>query len=108
MYQVMSPHGPIFRTGQEIVITCEVITPGKFTFLYLEYCVSNGMEKTVLNYSGGSFGRIIFSTTDYCRNIFACRAWDDAGSTVEDRLILKVTGQLVKKYFCNVHTFLHT
>ena len=89
MYQVMSPHGPIFRTGQEIVITWEVITPGKFTFLYLEYCVSNGMEKTVLNYSGGSFGRIIFSTTDYCRTILACRAWDDAGNHTVQSLCVR-------------------
>ena len=110
VYLVVSPHGLIFRAGQEIVITCEVITPGKFTFRYLDYCVSNGMEKTVYNssVSSGRYGRIILSTIDYCRTIHACRAWDDAGSTVEDRLILKVTGQLVKIYFSNVHTLLHT
>ena len=96
-YVVTEPEGPVYQACEYIVFYCKVMTPGDFTFSHVFYCLSGGIEKVVAQFSPVSDTEI--STTQnscpsYCFNVRACRAWDDLGSTAEDRSLAKLTGQL--------------
>ncbi|CAI8017305.1 hypothetical protein GBAR_LOCUS10527, partial [Geodia barretti] len=95
-YIVTIPEGPIFQAGREIKYYCKVIAPGAFSFKMTKYCVHMGSEnlayQSPLSTNTTETSFIINSTPTYCMDKVGCTAWDDAGSTAEDKLSVHVTG----------------
>ena len=88
-----SLEGPVFPAGVEVTYSCRVITPGDSTFSVLTYCLSGGVEEVIFPPSQRQT-TLTFNTchTD-CFDVVACRAWDDLGSTAEERSLIQITGQ---------------
>ena len=94
-YVVTEPEGPVYQACEDIVFYCKVMTPGDFTFSHVYYCLSGGIEKVVALFSPVSNTGLSVTTPScisYCLNVRACRAWDDLGSTAEDKALAKLTG----------------
>ena len=68
------------------------MTPGSFSFRWTVYCQYRIVQEyPIFTDSGRSV--TITSTPHWCIDVFECTAWDDAGSTGQDRLLIEVTGQ---------------
>ena len=89
-----NPEGPVFQVGKDITYSFLVMTPGSFSFRWAVYCQSTGIvqENSIL-FTGSGRSVTINSTPNRCIDVFECTAWDDAGSTGQDRLLIEVTGQ---------------
>ena len=90
-----SLEGPVFPAGVKVTYSCRVITPGDFTNIHLTYCLSGGVEEVVSIFPPTDRQTTFtFNTCNlYCFDMVACRAWDDLGSTAEERSLIQITGQ---------------
>ena len=90
-----SLEGPVFPAGVYITYSCRVITPGDFTSSFLTYCLSGGVEEVLFIFPPTDRREAyIFKTCNlHCIDMVACRAWDDLGSTAEERSLIQITGQ---------------
>ena len=90
-----SLEGPVFPAGVEVTYSCRVITPGDFTYSHLTYCLSGGVEHVVSIFPPTDRQTTLtFNTCNLiCYDMVACRAWDDLGSTAEERSLIQITGQ---------------
>ena len=90
-----SLEGPVFPAGVDVTYSCRVITPGDFTYSRLTYCLSGGVEKVlfIIPLTDRQKSFTVNTCNLYCYDMEACRAWDDLGSTAEERLLIQITGQ---------------
>ena len=88
-----NPEGPVFQAGKYITYYFSVMTPGSFFYRWTMVCQSTGsvQESPILSSSGRSV--TIISTPIQCIDVIECTAWDDAGSTGQDRELIEITGQ---------------
>ena len=94
-YIVTVPEGPIFQAGINVVFYCNVITPGSFTYSWRVYCLSSGSEVLKYIYISPRHSPVtVNSCPSNCADLVRCTAWDSAGATGEDSVLMQFTGEL--------------
>ena len=94
-YIVTVPEGPIFQAGINVVCYCNVITPGSFTYLWRVHCLSSGSEGQFYSYITPKPSSITVNSCPLnCADLVRCTAWDSAGATGEDSVLMQFTGEL--------------
>ena len=94
-YIVTVPEGPIFQAGINVVCYCNVITPGSFTYLWRVHCLASGSEGQFYSYITPKPSSITVNSCPLnCADLVRCTAWDSAGATGEDSVLMQFTGEL--------------